>query len=221
MNPASEPAATTRRSNPSSFRSFALIAVPVVLVIAVLGLGWGLLTAPDIRYEFTAPEPWGEECLGGDSNAAELLHWSDATAPSPSITDFGSSFKEYTCEWKWQPDTDGSAGQRLYLRIVVFEEEESSGFEHELDQSADGSDWRIEADSITGFEHGLCRSATSNVESWSFECMAADSNLEIFVESRPIGTEEDFSSAAFGPEEVPIEELTVELGELVRETFAR
>ncbi|WP_344490358.1 hypothetical protein [Glycomyces endophyticus] len=195
------------------------MAVPTLLVLVVAGIGWRVLAAPDLRYGFAAPDPWAEECLGGESNIVEVLGWAEAPVSSPGIADFGGAFKEYACDWDWQPDPDEHRGQRLSLRIVVFEDTDSSGFDGERSESAVGG-WVIESEQVEGFEHGLCRRATSEVESWAFECMASDGNLELKVTSRPLGSEADFDSAAFGPGAVPIEDLTVELGELVRSAFA-
>ncbi|MCD0442439.1 hypothetical protein LO763_02215 [Glycomyces sp. A-F 0318] len=220
MNPASEPGLRLRKPKRGSRLAFFAVAGAFLLLVAGAVVALPHLTGPDLEYRFAAPEPWGEACLGGEAEADELLGWEEAGAPQPAIEDFEDSFSSYTCEWSWDPGGDGVTGQVLRLDVTVFDDTEPLGYDHLLEQPQDQRDWIVGAESLHGFDHGLCLDHASLTVPY-FECMASDSNLELSVESRPATSRGDYSSDAFGPRPVSVEDLTVAVGELVQEAFRR
>jgi hypothetical protein len=218
MNPASEPALRLRKPKSGSRVAFFAVIGAFLLLVAGAVIALPHLTGPDLKYRFAAPEPWSEACLGGETEAGELLGWKEAGAPRPAIEDYEGSFKSYTCEWAWDPEGDGTTGQVLRLDITVFDDTEPPGYDHFLEQPQDQRDWLLEAESVEGFEHGLCLDHSLSAIPY-VECMASDSNLEVSVESRPVTSQGGYPSDSFGPGDVPIDELTASIGEKAREAF--
>ncbi len=219
MNQASEPAVRLRKPKPRARLAFFAVIGALLLLVAGAVIALPHLTGPDLEYRFAVPEPWSEACLGGEAEAGELLGWQEAGAPRPSVEDFEGSFKSYACAWAWDPEGQGVTGQVLTLNVTVFEDTEPLGYAHFLEQPQDQRDWSVEAESIDGFEHGLCLDHSLLAAPY-VECMASDSNLEVTVENRPATTQGDHPSNGFGPDDVPVDALTAAIGAKVREAFS-
>ncbi|RRR99373.1 hypothetical protein [Glycomyces terrestris] len=216
MNPVSEYGPRARKPRFGSRRMLLAVVAALVLIAATLAVALPLLSAPD--YQAAAPSSWNEVCLGDPSAMQEVLDSPEPAPPKPRISGPEGSYASYVCELEWDPGSDGLTGQRLTLDIKVFDESEPLGYDGFLDPQSGSPDWDLEADSVEGFEHGVCVDHVRLPAPYA-ECMAADSNLELIVQIWPATTQGEYPSTEFGPGAVPIRDLTVAVGELVRSAF--
>ncbi len=213
MNRASDPSSVPQGWEPGSTRRMLLLAGFIVVCIAMLA-SYPLIKWLRIDYRFTAPDSWAESCLGGDETAAEYLDWAEADAPQPEVSRFGLSEHTYSCRWKWQTAESGTGGQELTIEIEVDDDRM-----YEPRNPGDG--WSTDYESLSGWEHGTCQKRIGLTVDAEYQCIASDSNLRLTVSSRNLTEDTEDDPKYFGPSDKSVEDLTVELGELVRETFAR
>ncbi|MFB9658433.1 hypothetical protein ACFQS3_19535 [Glycomyces mayteni] len=196
------------------------LAVGVVVVLAVvIGLiPW--LMRLNLDYRFALPDTWTESCLGSEAVAADLIEWEAAPEAQPEVRTGGSSHR-YQCEWRWRSESGG--GQLLALTIDVDDDRAYGEHDPSIESSLGlgSEDWSADSDSLDGWEYGLCRQVDTGLGTTLYECIASSSNLRLTLESRDLPGGNGFEDKLFGPGAVSVEELTVELGELVRETFKR
>ncbi|PRY60971.1 hypothetical protein [Glycomyces artemisiae] len=197
-----------------------MLLAAFLAVVAVLAVTLPYLTGPRVQYQFSAPDPWAETCFGDEGVTQNVMGLDNSSNPAPQVNGSEGSYASYDCEWEWDPAADGLTGQRLLIMIAVFEDSEPKGYDYLFDQTPAQRDWVLEADTLDGFEHGVCIDHSLLASPYS-ECLASDSNLKITVQLRPLTAQGEYPSTEFGPEAVPIKNLTVELGALVRETFKK
>jgi len=219
MNPPSSPAPPPRKWAPWSTRRKALAIGVVALLAMLIGLiPW--LMRLSLDYRFSPPGKWSESCLGSQTVTANLLDWEAAPDTRPEVRT-GESSHRYQCEWRWRSESGG--GQLLTLTIDVDDDRAYGEHDPSMESSLGlgSEDWSADSDSVDGWEYGLCRQVDTDLGATRYECIASSSNLRLTLESRDLPGGNGFEDERFGPGAVQIEELTVELGELVRETFAR
>jgi hypothetical protein len=168
-------------------------------------------------YRFEAPESWSEACLGGRSEASALLNWDEVGAAAPEISNTGPSYHRYLCEWEWRPNGTGNEGQRLTMTIDVRDNHEYGPYDASIAESLGSIDWHTDYESLSEWEHGICRQQFGE-SATMYQCIASDSNLQLTLASQDLPGS-DYDDKHFGPGSVSIEDLTVEVGELVRDAF--
>lgn len=220
MNPATSAASRPGKWVPGSNRMMLLIAGLVVGLVGLLGL-FPLLKRLSLDYEFAAPEPWSEECLGGEDAVGELLGWEEADAPRPEIRNNAPTWADYKCEWEWRPTAGTNEGQLLTLTIEVREDSPYEPYDPVAENSMEPIEWGIDYESLNGWEHGICRESIAVTPSSSYECIASESNLRLTISNSDLPGGDGYDDKYFGPDEVSVEDLTVEIGELVRSAFRR
>jgi len=215
------------------------VLVSIVVVLAVIGLP-GLVVyvgqlGPD--YRFSVPDKWADTCLGSEADVQRILDWDDADAPEPKLLrDDWNDLSIYRCDWVWHADSGASQGQLLTVTVEVrdwysfetFEPPGSGTIRLDDDplggnttlEGSSSSGWDVDRSELDGWEHGLC------IESWGtamneYKCVASAENLRLTVEVRPRTFATSVKSKHFGPNDVAPASLTVDIGELVRETFKR
>ncbi|MQM28344.1 hypothetical protein [Glycomyces albidus] len=193
----------------------------VVGLTAVLGLiPW--LMRFDLDYRFAVPESWSDTCLGDESTAAGLLDWEEPSAEPPEVAD-RESFHRYECVWIWRSASPDGGGQQLTMTIELDDDREFGPFDPSVEESLGlgSEDWYAERESLDGWEHGLCRQVNTDLDTSRYECIASAGNLRLTVESRDIPGGNGFEDEYFGPAGKSVEDLTVEIGELVRSVFRK
>ncbi len=190
--------------------------VVAVLAFAVALMPW--LMRLRLEYDPAVPAAWFESCFGGGSTASELLEWEGAGEARPELADQGSSLR-YECEWTWR--AEGGGGQRLSVTIDVDGDRAYGEFDPSIEEGLGlgSEDWYADAEKLDGWEHGLCRQVDTDLDTSRYECIASESNLRLTIESRDIPGGNGFDDKHFGPGGVSVEDLTVELGALVRSAF--
>jgi hypothetical protein len=196
-----------------------------MLIVAGIILGFVLFLAllPVVKrlsldHRFAVPESWSQMCLGGEDTVAELLDWSEADAEAPEITRSEPSYNEYLCEWTWR-DAEGG-GQVLTMKIEVDDSRAYGPYDTSIEEGLGGGEWHTDYESLNGWEHGICRQRFSDTLSSTYQCIASSSNLRLTIANRDL-SDTDYEDKYFGPGAVSVEDLTVEIGELVRSTFRR
>lgn len=193
----------------------AVIMMPsLVMYLAQLG--------PDFR--FTLQDDWISMCLGDEEAVASLLAWDEAEVAEPEILrDDLHDASVYTCDWVWH--SASNQGQLLTISVEVrdwssFEPYEKPGSGTVDIDNWPSSGWSSDYEVLDGWENGICIQhwGTSSDE---YRCVASEENLRLTVKSEPKTYDTPHDSKYFGPGGKSVEDLTVELGELVRETFAR
>ncbi|WP_335990020.1 hypothetical protein [Glycomyces sp. MUSA5-2] len=210
---------------PGSARRIRLAAGTVALILA--GLAVYALLRPGLGYEFAAPDDWAEHCLGTDDAAVQYLDWADAAPPRPSASTTGSS-STYRCDWYWRPAGTATTDQQLTIAIDVHdthhyqaEDRSDTRDDSTMDWPQSATRWSADTRELPGWEHGSCWTLTINGTDTMFECVASDSNLRLTVTSTPLDLADPASPKVFGPGAVAVDDLTVELGTLIRTAFAK
>ncbi|SDD48381.1 hypothetical protein [Glycomyces harbinensis] len=218
MNPASNAVPQSGKRGPWSNRRVLLIVGVVVGLIGVLA-AVPLVKRLSLDYEFAFPATWSEECLGGGDAVGGLLDWDDPGTPRPDIRDSGATWAEYKCEWEWRPADGTGDGQLLTLTVEVRESRAYEPVDTSVENSLEPIEWGVDYESLDGWEHGICRESIADTASASYECIASESNLRLTISNRDLPGGEGHEDKYFGPGEVSVEDLTVEIGALVREAF--
>ncbi|MEU6246535.1 hypothetical protein [Glycomyces sp. NPDC047010] len=188
-----------------------LIVAAIIIAFILLLASYPLIKWLQIDYRFAAPDSWAESCLGGGDAADEYLDWGDAGAPAPDVSRLEPSYNSYVCQWRWQ---EGESKQELTIEIEVNDDDV-------YEPRPPGDGWSTDYESLNGWEHGTCQKRIGIVTHPEYQCTASDSNLLLTVSNRNLSEGTENEPKYFGPNGKSVEDLTVELGELVRETFAR
>ncbi|WP_335990022.1 hypothetical protein [Glycomyces sp. MUSA5-2] len=191
-----------------------LIVAAIIIAFIALLASYPLVAWLQIDYRFAAPDAWAESCLGGDDTAAEYLAWDEAGSSRPDISKREPSDHSYTCRWQWQTAESGTGGQELTVEIEVNDDRV---YEPRDDP---GSSWSTDYESLNGWEHGTCHKRIGLTVDAEYQCIASEGNLRLTVSSRNLTQDTEDDPKYFGPSDKSVEDLTVELGALVRETFA-
>ncbi|MCC3763583.1 hypothetical protein K3N28_10915 [Glycomyces sp. TRM65418] len=217
MPPASDVSMGPRRWEPGSKRRMLVVGG---IVLAFLGLlaAYPLFKQIGLDYRFVAPAAWSEACLGGTETVTGLLDWGEADAPRPDVSRLEPSYDSYLCDWRWRTDS-ATDGQSLSIEVSVNDDRSYGPFDPAAEQNLGGDGWRIDYETLNGWEHGICRDRITSSVPASYECVASTSNLRLVIQSRNLDSDSDLDPKYFGPGEVSVEDLTVEVGKLVREVF--
>lgn len=191
-----------------------LIVAAIIIGFIVLQVSFPIYMWLRLEYRFSAPDSWAESCLGGGGTAAEYLDWDEAEDPQPDVSKLEPSYNSYDCRWRWQTVESGSGGQELTIEIDVNDD-------RVYGPRDPGDGWSTDYEVLDGWEYGTCQKRIGMVTSSEYQCVASDSNLRLTVSSRNPSEDTEDDPKYFGPNDKSVEDLTVELGELVRETFAR
>ncbi|WP_026923556.1 hypothetical protein [Glycomyces arizonensis] len=185
-----------------------------IIVIIGMFVSYELFDHLRIDYRFNAPESWSTTCLGSVDTTAELLGWDGVEADSPGISKVGTT-SEYRCEWKWWGTSESATdSQEITIEIDVRDQQEYGPYEPMFDDGG-WPDYKA----LNGWEHGTCLHKQRPGIDNSYRCVASESNLRVTIWSRNSSGDSDRDPKYFGPEEKSVEDMTVELGELVRSVF--